>query len=348
MNLTLFGVLFFLTASLLLYLLFGGADFGGGMLELFSGARRRADQQQLITRAMAPVWEANHIWLILVVVILFMAFPPVYLILSTHLFIPLMAVLVGIVGRGCAFTFRHYDTLTPQYHRIFSTIFAFSSLWTALFLGIVAGALTLGRIAPQAEGFSAFYIAPWCNAFALTVGLFTCALFAFLAAIYLVGETDDDELRHLFLRRAVIANLCVVVVGGIAFLVAEADGLPFARIFFSRPLSVGCFALATVLLLPLWRNLLRPRRTIIVRALGVILASLVVIGWFAMQYPLAIRMRGDVVAGGLTFAAAQAPLATLRALLQALLVGSLLIFPALGYLFKVFKWRTLERERNVF
>lgn len=342
MSVFLIGVFFFLVAALLLYMLFGGADFGAGILELFRGKNQRSEQQKIISHAMAPVWEANHVWLVLVIVILFMGFPLVYSIISTHLFIPLIAILIGIIGRGCAFTFRHYDTLTSEYHRSFSTIFSLSSLWTSFFLGVTVAALTLGNINPQALGFHDSFIAPWFNWFAISTGLFTCCLFTFLAAVYLVGESQDEELRKIFLYRAKMANIFSVVSGAFVFLAAEWEGLPLIGLFLSHPVSLVCFASATVLLAPLWIALKHPDQTITVRVFGIGLVSLVLFGWFAVQYPLAIRMNSIDPNIGLTFIEAQSPQVTLKALFQALVIGSLLIFPALGYLFKIFKWNTLE------
>ena len=101
------SVAFFLGVSLLLYSLFAGADFGAGILEWFTGKNHRKEQQELITHAMGPVWEANHVWIILAVVILFNGFPRAYSQLSISFHIPLTIMLMGIILRGCAFTFRH-------------------------------------------------------------------------------------------------------------------------------------------------------------------------------------------------------------------------------------------------
>lgn len=339
------GVLFFLGASILFYVLLAGADFGAGILELFLVRRMCGDQRKLISHAMAPVWEANHIWLILGVVILFMAFPEVYTIASTYLYIPLIAILIGIVARGCAFTFRYYDTLDTEFYGLYSWVFAISSLWTSFFLGVTAGALTLGRIHPSANDFFSLYIAPWWNLFSASFGVFTCSLFAFLAAIYLVGESDDNELRHSFIKRARFANSAVIVAGALVFFSAQYDGIPLHHEFFQNTLSLGSFILATVLLLPLWIQLIRARSTVQIRALGAAIVALVLFGWYAVQYPVALRFQGPIGPSALTFENAAAPDVTLRALLGALIVGSLLIFPALGYLLKVFKWQTFERTK---
>src|SRR3954452_3987184 len=122
-------IILILGTSFVLYTLLGGADFGAGIIETFAGRR----EESTISRAIAPVWEANHVWLILAVVILFTGFPLVYSSLSLVLHIPLMLVLVGIIFRGCAFTFRHYDVVNDNSHKYFTVLFRISSFITPLF-----------------------------------------------------------------------------------------------------------------------------------------------------------------------------------------------------------------------
>src|SRR5438874_12156086 len=156
--------------SLILYALLGGADFGAGIVETFAGRR----EERTISRAMAPVWEANHVWLILAVVILFTGFPAVYSSLSLVLHIPLLLVLLGIIFRGSAFTFRYYDVKKDHTHKYFTALFKFSSFITPLFLGMTLGALIFGAIDfNPASGFYARFMAPWLNAFCFVMGLFS-------------------------------------------------------------------------------------------------------------------------------------------------------------------------------
>jgi cytochrome bd ubiquinol oxidase subunit II len=334
-------ILFFLLASLLLYVLLGGADFGAGILEIFDGGRK-PKAQRVISHAMAPVWEANHVWLILAVVILFMGFPTVYTTITTYLYLPVLALLMGIVGRGCAFTFRHYDTPSIRYRRLYTFVFALSSLGCALALGVIAGALMLGRVAPDAPVFLEVYVLSWFNTFCFATALFTACLFVFLAAVYLTGEAKEPEMKEWFIAAAARANVAVVLSGAVVFATAHYEGLPLMLNFFSRPFSAGAFVLATVLLVPLWRQLLGQANTLSVRVIGVAIVSLVLLGWYGVQYPVAFALPGQDAS--LTFAGTAAPAATQRALLGALLVGSLIIFPATFYLLGVFKWETLEQE----
>lgn len=336
-------LLTFLAVSLLLYAILAGADFGAGILELFLGRTHHTAQRKLISQAMAPVWEANHVWLILAVVILFMGFPEIYTLASVYLHLPLLAVLVGIVARGCAFTFRHYDTLDKAYYRVFSRTFAWSSVWTSFFLGTLAGALMLGKIEPQATDFYHLYIASWWNPFAMMTGVFACCLFAFLAAVYLVGETTDTQMKTIFLRKAAWANIGVVVSGLLVFLAAESAGYSLGAEFLSHPASIGCFVFATLLWMPFWLVLPRSPAVIVPRLLGAAIVGFVLLGWFALQFPAAVRIYEGGQVKEILFADVAAPEATQKALLAALIIGSALIFPALTYLFKVFKWEALDQ-----
>ena len=135
-------IILILGISFILYTLLGGADFGAGIIETFAGKK----EEKTISKAIAPVWEANHVWLILAVVILFTAFPAVYSSLSLVLHIPLMLVLIGIIIRGSAFTFRHYDVYQDKTHRYYGLLFKASSFVTPFFLGVTLGAMILGRI----------------------------------------------------------------------------------------------------------------------------------------------------------------------------------------------------------
>ncbi len=321
-------VILFLALSLLAYVLFGGADFGAGIIETFS-----RDTRKTITHAIAPVWEANHIWLILVVVILFMGFPPIYAQMSLYLHIPLVVLLIGIVLRGTAFTFRHYDAIHDDTQQYYSFIFKLSSLLAPLFLGILTGALILGRIDPQAVTFYEAYVAPWFNLFCLVLGVFTCCLFTFLAAVYLIGEAETPDMQALFLKIARNANIATVVVGSLVFLTAETSGLPLVQMFWQSPGALIAIALATLSLPVLWWSLLK-KQVILPRLLAGFQTLLILGAWFWEQYPVLLRYADGSYLGLVESAA---PEATLLQLGLALLIGSLLILPALYYLLRTFK-----------
>jgi cytochrome bd ubiquinol oxidase subunit II len=325
-------IAFFLAVSILLYCLFAGADFGAGIVEAFAGNSRAEEQRKIIGRAIGPVWEANHVWLILAIVILFTGFPKAYSALSVIFHIPLALMLFGVVLRGCTFAFRHYDVAADRAHRYYSAIFVASSFLAPLMLGLVAGGALLGATSPVEAGFYAAFIRPWANLFCFSVGLFTCVLFAFLAAVYLIGETDDPGMRRIFVRRAKVANALAMIVGIAVFAAAELEGLPLARLFASKAVTLGSMTAATAILLPLWFAVSR-NRVQMARILVAIQVGLVLIGWFRLQYPAIVNLQSTP----LTIYSAAAPEPTLLYLLYALLVGSVIIFPSLFYLLKVFK-----------
>ena len=132
------AILFFLGTALLFYVLFAGADFGAGILELFLGRGQREEQRKLITRAMAPVWEANHVWLIFVLVTLWTAFPAAFAPIMSTLYVPLTLAAVGIILRGAAFAFRKASETLPL-RRWFGVTFASASFLTPFMLGAVVG-----------------------------------------------------------------------------------------------------------------------------------------------------------------------------------------------------------------
>lgn len=137
--------------SLTAYVLLGGADFGGGVWDLLAAGPRRAEQRRLIAQAIGPVWEANHVWLILAVVLLFTCFPPAFARLAIVLHIPLTLVLIGIVLRGSAFVFRSYGgkrDIEATWGRIFAT----ASLITPILLGVAVGAVASGAVGETGYG----------------------------------------------------------------------------------------------------------------------------------------------------------------------------------------------------
>lgn len=318
----------FLAVSMLLYCLLGGADFGAGILEVFRGSQFRDEQQELIGHAMGPVWEANHMWLVLAVVIFFNGFPQAYASVAITFHIPLTLLMIGVIMRGCAFTFRSYDAVKDRSQQYYTWVFMFASVLTPFMLGTIAGALFLGRIPQSGSDFAESYVLPWFNLFSFSVGLLTCVLFAFLAAVYLVGEAHTEELAKLFSKRARAANLVAVFSGGLVFICAWWDGLGLIQRFLSSPVSLACMILATLILIPLWKCL-HQRRSRLARVLAAAQVTLVLLGWAKLQFP--------ILFGSLTVFNSAAPEVTLQWLVGALVVGSAIIFPALFYLLHIFK-----------
>lgn len=310
-------------AALVLYGLLGGADFGGGIWDLLAGGPRRREQRALIERAIGPVWEANHVWLVLVVVLLFTGFPRAFSAVCIALFAPLTLLLVGIVLRGAAFTFRAYDRPDVRIQDRWGLAFSISSVLAPLLLGVVVGAIASGRATAPGPG-----PLSWLTPFTGAVGLFAAALFAFLAATYLAVEAEG-ALREDFRRRALGAGLavfgCALAVGILSRWEAQAVFAGLTGRAFTLPLHLATGAAAVTALAALAHGRVR-----LARAAAVVQVALIVLGWGASQYPY-------LLAPDLTIQAVAAPSATLVPLLWALAAGAVLLFPALYLLFRVFK-----------
>lgn len=333
----LYIVIIFLLISIYLYCLLGGADFGAGIIELFSRKANKEKIRNIVSNAMAPIWEANHMWVVITVVILFMGFPVIYTQVSVSLYIPLILLLLGVILRGTAFTFRHYDAVQDESQVIYSRIFAVSSLLVSFFFGLIIGAVVSGKITTEPADFYEGYLYPWINLFTLSTGIFISSLFAFIASVYLISETTEKELRELIIKKAKTATLVMVISGGLVFIFSYLEGVDFAERFFHHPESIIIILLATAALPVLWnilgKGLIWPSRILAGAQLFFILAA-----FYAIYFPEVIVLKSG---NNITLFNAAAPDATLTQLGWALIVGSFLIFPTLFYLFKVFK---LERK----
>ncbi|MCI0455440.1 MAG: cytochrome d ubiquinol oxidase subunit II [Gemmataceae bacterium] len=308
------------------YAVLAGADFGGGIWDLFAAGPRRTHQREAIAHAMGPVWEANHVWLIFVIVVLFTAFPPAYAALSVALFVPFHLVLVGITLRGAAFVFRGPQVAAARGNP-WGTVFGVASVITPVLLGACLGAVSAGSLRLEGRNVVIKGIAPWLTPLALTMGALALATCAYLAAVYLTNETEG-ELREDFRRRGLFAGGAVVALATAALPLVywQApnlwDGLVSVRAL--PVLGVG----VTVALLSGWLLLRRHYR--LARAATVGHVALLLLGWGLAQYPYLIypdmRLRD-----------AAAPEPTLRFVLYAVPAGLVVLLPSLWLLFRVFK-----------
>lgn len=318
--------------ALTAYVLMAGADFGGGVWDLFALGARRERQRALIADAIGPIWEANHVWLILAVVLLFVCFPPVFARLSVTLHIPLTLMLVGIVLRGSAFTFRSYDSQRDDVQRRWSLVFSISSVVTPVLLGVSAGTIAAGRIPHRPSGtFADAYLTPWLTPFPWAIGVLTLGLFAYLAAVYLTVEADDAALRDDFRARAFAAGIAVFLaaVATLAFARTEAPAIWTGLVRSAwAPAYQGAVAVPAVLAFwALWS-----RRFRLARAVATVQATLILWGWALIQYP-------EMLPGLLTIEQAAAPAVTLKLVLGALVAGFIVLVPSLVFLFRLFKGR---------
>ena len=321
-----------IVVALLIYALTGGADFGGGVWDLFARGPRAERQREAIEHAIAPIWEANHVWLILVVVLLFVCFPSAFAALTTALHIPLTLMLIGVVLRGSAFTFRSYD-IGPgatERGRLWTRIFAISSVITPIMLGVCLGAAVSGALRLDDKGrVITDFVSAWWAPFPFALGAMVLALFALIAAVYLAAEHRDDPLAEDFRVRGLWAGGATFVGAWLAFWLA-ATGAPALRL----GLSAGADALAGQVLTGgfalLTFGALWTRRYRLARVAVMAQTTGIVLGWAANQFPYLIvpDVRVDLAA---------APDAVLWPVVGALGIGSLFLIPAFWALYAVFK-----------
>lgn len=317
--------------GMLAYVLLGGADFGGGVWDLFANGPRKHQQRLAIQKAMGPVWEANHVWLIFVLVMLFTCFPRGYSAIGIALFIPFHLALLGIMLRGAAFVFRAHLGRTERDLTQTSTwgvVFGAASLIAPVLLGLAFGVVTEGAIRIDANGEVRFTsVAPWLSPYCLGNGLLALSTCAYLAAVYLTNETQGS-LREDFRLRAIVSGTTTALLAGMVMLFAwrEAPWF-FGRLVSARSLPVlllgmGCFAGSA------WAVF--TRRFALSRWFAGGEITLLLLGWGLAQHPYLLYP--DV-----TFQNSAAPATTLTFVLLSLPVGGALLLPSLWFLFSVFK-----------
>jgi cytochrome bd ubiquinol oxidase subunit II len=315
------------------YAVLGGADFGAGFWDLVAGdAEEGRRPRALIDRAITPVWEANHTWLIFDLVVLWTAFSPAFAAVMSTLFVPLCFAALGIVLRGAGFAFRHVSARLEA-QRAFGASFALASVLTPFFMGTVVGAIASGRVTPTTGGDEAW--SSWTGALPLLVGVMFVVTCAYISAVFLVHEArraGDAELERYFRLRALVVGLAggAVAVAGVIVLHADAryvyeglvhEGLPLVI------LSLVCGAGALVLL--------ALRETHYVRGVAVLAVAAVVWAWGVAQYPYMLPKT-------LTVSQAAASGDTMTALLVIFAAALLVIGPSLALLFTLSQRSALE------
>lgn len=321
-------VIAFLWVSICLYLIMGGADFGVGIIELFSRKSYRERTKSIMLKSIAPIWEANHMWLIIAIVILFVGFPTIYATVSTYLHIPLALMLVGIIARGTAFTFRSYDAVQDDWQKLYTQIFYYSSLLTPFFLGVI-GAATISRsINPDAKDFLSLYIFSWLTWFGVCVGLFTAALCAYLAAIFSLHQARFSDSLPIMIRKTGQTAFYVVITGLLVFVSAYYSDIPLLSWIFSKALGIVAITLATVSLL-FTNDAIKTHKFILARFLaGFQIVMILVAATYQHNPDVILFANGTSLS---LFDESAAP-NTIEMLGWALLLGSIFILPFLFYL----------------
>lgn len=342
----LYVVLFFLIFSLYLYVVLGGADYGAGIVELFSSEENQKITKKTIYRVMGPVWEANHIWIIILIVIMWIAFPVYYNILVVYLHIPLTIILLGVTLRGVAFVFRHYDAVIDNSQKLYDRMFMISSLITPIFLGIVFGALISGKIKIVEDvstlTFYEAFIRPWCNTFSILVGLFFAALCAFLSSVLLIGESEDGK-ENIYIRKSAIATISVFIIGLLTFGYGYIAGNVFVQDFVKNPYAIISAVLSALLLIPLWKTIKKGNATVWSRFFAGLQVFLILLAALIAHFP-------DIIiteTGSINLLENIAPDSVIKVLGISLIIGGSVILPGLFHLLKSFKMiKILERDKK--
>jgi cytochrome bd ubiquinol oxidase subunit II len=318
-----------------LYAVFGGADFGAGFWALFAGTGERGERARaLVDWAIGPVWEANHVWLIFVLVVLWTAFSVAFSSVMSTLFIPLSLAALGIVLRGSGFAF-HKMARRLRNRQLAERAFALSSVVTPFFMGTVVGAIASGRVPVGNAAGDA--VTSWLNAPSLFTGALFVATGAYLSAVFLVSDArhvGDQDLERYFTARALGAGLAAgaIALAGILVYRAEArfvyDGLTSEGV----PLVIVSAACGLAVLTLLWRG--APRGT---RPLAVGAVAAVIWGWGAAQYPYLLPETLTIEDG----AAADA---TLTAVLIVFGIAVVVVLPALAFLYTLAQRSMLDGE----
>jgi cytochrome d ubiquinol oxidase subunit II len=311
-----------------LYALFGGADFGAGFWDLTAGgAERGAPKRKLIEHSIGPVWEANHVWLIFVLVVMWTCFPPLFGAVSSTLWVPLTLAAFGVIARGSSFAFRKVTT-DIRHQRVFGGGFALSSVVTPFFLGAAAGAVASGRVPPGVGRGNA--LTSWWNPVSVMTGVLAVVVCAYLAAVYLTADarrTGDPELITQFRIRALVAGVVAGIVSTVGLLLLHDDAPALAHGLAHRALPLvivsGIAGLASLALLYLGHFLTA-------RLTAALAVSAVLWAWAVAQYP-------HVLDPGLTISQAAANHTVLDAVLLSLGVGAVLLVPSLAWLYLLFQ-----------
>lgn len=317
--------------ALIIYAVFGGADYGAGIWDLLAFGPREPRIHELIDSALGPVWETNHVWLVFLVVGLFSGFPRAFATLVAVLFFPLTLALIGSVLRGSAFVFRTHG-LRRTSTRMWNRVFSFASIITPFFLGVSAAAVASGQIPPAGPKAQANLGSLWLTPFALTIGFLSLALCATVAAIFLTVEaTNDkeDELAAAFRTRGLISGAITAVLGalGLALAPSQAPILWSGMLNHAIPLVIVTMLIGLGTAGTLYFGYYRLARALIIAEAAFMLGS-----WGVSQIPYIIPPHVTVDA------AASSP-STMLLLLIGITIGMIIIIPSILLLFYIFKYK---------
>ncbi len=315
--------------SIIIYASLEGADFGGGLWDSLAFGSQREEMRKVIKNAIAPVWEANNVWLTYLVVGLLTAFPIVAQLLTTALFIPLVLVLIGIVLRGSTFIFRSFSS-SSLLQKVWSRVFSISSVLAPFLFGTMAAAVASGALKIVNGRMPVGLVGAWLTPFAIVVGLMGIALCATISAVYLAVEAETMKKQNLaesFRWRALIAGFCMAVLGLAGLLLSISE----APILWHGLLDHAIWAVVVTILIGIAvSGALWFRRYRLARILMIVMTGGLIGTWGLAQLPY-------IVPPSLTITSAASPPLTLLELFVSAVVGMSMLIPALWFLFHVFK-----------
>jgi cytochrome d ubiquinol oxidase subunit II len=327
-----------LLAGLTLYAALGGADFGGGLWDLLAGGGQRGRApRQLIDDTITPVWEANHVWLIFILVIFWTAFPAAFAAVMTAAALPLWLAAFGIVLRGSGFAFRK-EAETLAWQRLSGAAFAFSSLIVPFFMGTVIGAIASGQVPATLTPTTP---AVWTGPTSLLIGALFVAVCGYLAAVFLTREAsrrDDDRLRRYFALRAVVAGAVSGALALATLLEVHSSNPALFHGLTHRALPLVIISAASGVAVIAF--LVTGQRPQALRPLSVLGVAAVVWGWGVAQYPALLP------GTGLTLTSAAAPQSVLDTVIVVSVAAALLVAPSFLLLFSLHGRQLLEGEKH--
>jgi cytochrome bd ubiquinol oxidase subunit II len=330
--------LYAIAGALTIYVLTGGADFGGGVWDLFAKGQHRDRQRLVIEKAIGPIWEVNHIWTIFIVVVLFGVFPDAFATIGVALHVPLTIAMVGIVLRGSAFIFRSYGLQPDAARRRWGHVFAWTSLLTPIFLGMTLAALATGDIRVDAEGVvTSPLTAGWTTGFAVATGILALVLFSLIAASYLIFE-GGGEFRADFRKKTFGAQIAALVMLLVVYGLAHRDAPEFAARLNDHP---WVWPLRGFIAFSAWAVMASIRNELdqIARAF-VVLQVIAVIAGFGLA------MGENLILPDISIHDAGGRPETRAAVAPALVIGALLLVPSLYCLFAMFKGSSAQEPAH--
>lgn len=324
-----------MAAGLVIYVLLAGADYGAGLWDLLSSGPDKEQQQTLISNAIQPIWEANHVWLILIVVLLFSGFPLAFSEIMTALCLPLLLMVVGIVLRGSSFVFRAYTPANPRMQRFCGYIFSVSSCFTPFLGGAILGAVSGNSIQVVGDASVNGYLSNWLTPFTVSTGVLTLSLCAVLSAAYLIVEAPTPSIRRYFRQRAGVSAFVSVQALCVTVFFGKREAPELITNLLHHPLAIG-FEVAFAMFLLIACMALYKDNASLSRISAAACVSCAALSWVAAQYPYLVHPQRTIFNSVLSED-------VVRDIVIACALGAIILFPSLALLFYIFKDKRRER-----